>query len=362
MKYASEEFNLKLFFFYLIKRGLYVLASILVGAGLFAGIYFLATEVIAPEDDYEATGKLYLEYTDEIKVENVYINAYTWEDLFKTDDVYNRVHDYLSADDQSADFFTREQLESAVNVTLLTDVRVLTVTAKAPAEMTAVRFADAYMAAISDFALSTNDITEVKVLTPVTSAKRPVKYNRIWRMTLLGAVLGLIVSVFAICILFALDDSFHIPEIFTGRYSIPVLGTFVGNKLPDWNSKALKMEIERVFGTEGKIFFTDADTDEIPEYVTAPLKEMIGQERMVTTGSVGFNPDNAKDLAGEKNIVLLVNAKARNGRKTDRTLSFCEMQGVKPVAAILYDTDAFVYNGYIFSPVKKNKPAEIKEE
>lgn len=361
MKYADEKFNLRLLFIYVLKKSLYLLIGAGIGAVLFGGVYFLAHNVFAPAPKYTATGKLYLEYTDAVKLDNVYINSFTWDDISRTDDVYNRFLEYMWPPNQ--DFIPpREETEAKMNTTLLTDVRVLTITGTDDSPEMAIRIADAYMNAITDFALATNDIVEVKVLTPVTEAKTPVEFNRLARTTLLGVVAGVVITFFIICFAFAADTSYYIPETFEERYKIPVLATFVGNEISEWEKSAMKLKLDKVKGPSGVITIADAVVGNANEKVAEVCTALLGEESVAKVYSPGEIPDSADELAKAETVILLVEASAHNSGVTERTLEFLKFVEVDVKGVILYNADRFIYNAYIWPGTVKKKICKRKEQ
>ena len=81
--YGNEPADLKLLLIYFLKHIRFVAYFIILGALLFASAYYLKTFVFVEEHQYVATSELYLVYADDVRLDNVYINDYTWQNLVK---------------------------------------------------------------------------------------------------------------------------------------------------------------------------------------------------------------------------------------------------------------------------------------
>lgn len=94
-KYEDESADLKLLLIYFIKRIRFVIYFAIIGALIFALAYYFKNFVLVDEHQYVAKSELYLIYADDVRLENVYINDYTWQNLVQTDKAIDYAMEYI---------------------------------------------------------------------------------------------------------------------------------------------------------------------------------------------------------------------------------------------------------------------------
>ncbi len=402
-KYGNEPADLKLMVVYFLKNIHYVLFSALAGLILAALSYYLFTFVLVEEHDYVATGELYLEYATDVRLDNVYINDYTWQGLVHTDKAVDFVMEKLSFT------ITEEELKASVTANLVSDVRFVTLKVTTTDPGRSVEIAQAYQEAIIHFADEMVDIERIVVFTDADTAREITADNKVVNMGLAGMAIGTFLSVFAILFFFTMDDSIHVPATFERRFGIPVIGIF--------HNKTNK-ELQRIDeGTTGKqpgekkalgiiniqaaknnlkvlargcmdIAVTDISITPIgsvPFEMLLYLKLLIEQDEMtaVAIGDLAeadtqfsapnFRMDQKSAFCEDANVaaecakydgtILLVRAGEHNTRMLESTINLFQKQECNIIGVLLYDADYRLLQFYYFTPISlKERPGATEKK
>ena len=92
--YSKEPVDFRLLILVSIRRIRFIIYGICLGALLLGGGYYLGKHIFAGMPIYHAEAEVYLQYIDNVEIENIYINKQTWEDL-----VYNDIIAEYAADE-----------------------------------------------------------------------------------------------------------------------------------------------------------------------------------------------------------------------------------------------------------------------
>lgn len=403
-KYGNEAADLKLLLIYFIKRIRYVFYAVIAGVFLFAATYYLTTYVFADEQQYVVTGEFYLVYSDDVRLDNVYINDYTWQNLIKTDKAVEHAMTKIRSN------VTEEYVRDSVTAGLVSDVRFVTLTVTANEPDLAIEIANAFQDTIFFLAEEMKDIDTVTVFTKPDSAQKVTIDDRTGRMAITGAVLGVVVSVTWIVLQYVFDDSVYVPRQFEQRYGIPVIGTCLHNKgsinisqnmigqktnvdsRQIWTQEALKINYEKY--TEGckKVMVVDTSVQENTDYPFDVLKDAkikLEQEELleiamgdrkeedsfftaddyalIRTASVNEDAEVARECGKADGVVLMVQAGAHNGKLIERAIDLLEKQDSNIKGTLLYDGDTTLYRMYYFETIlfgkanRKNVQTEEEE-
>ena len=336
-----EPLNIKLLLLYLAKR-IYVLGiGILAGALIFGGGYYLKTYVFATPL-YYATSQLYLTYTNNVKIDNIYINDYTWQTLADSDVCVEEALKELPSG------MTPEYLRSVVKAGLESDVRLVTVTVTCENPDEAVQIANAYEKAIVKLKDRMADVTDVQVFTSATAAVKKGFDDRTLRMGLTGGLVGLAASLVALLFAFASDDSIYLPETTTLRYQIPTLLCIAKKNLDltDWDAKAAKKNLDSLLEGKTKVCVTDVSAKEgCSVSDMQPLFEVIQKNTsyqgvLSATEGINQNADAINELKDSDGVILLLKAAGGNAKITERALDYLKIQNVNVLGFVLYGTDS----------------------
>ncbi len=335
----KEPLNLKLLFFYLLKRIWVLVAAAVLFAFFFGGGYYLKNYVFAPAPDYVATSQLYLTYAEEVRLENVYINDYTWQTLAASDACVEEALKELTFD------CTKEYLQNAATAGLESDVRLVTVTVTDKDPDKAVEIAHAYEKAIQKLGERMVDVDEVQIFTSADHAVKKEWDNRTVRMGITGAVIGFAASLMILLFVFSVDDSVYIPETTQIRYHIPTLACIDknGNVIDKWEKEAGSRNLKAVLEGCGKVFFTDiSEENGITEEQAGCLKELLPDSLKsvpVFVKSLAANPDAVDEMTQGDGVIVLLKAGNGNGKMIERSLSYLETQKIPVLGVILYDVN-----------------------
>ena len=335
----KEPLNLKLLMLFLLKKIWILLCGTVLMAVLFGGIYYLKNYVFVPAAQYVATSQLYLTYADDVRLENVYINDYTWQTLADSDACIEEAKKNLSFD------CSNEYLRDVATAGLESDVRLVTVTVTAESPERAVAIANAYEKAIQSLGERMVDVDEVQIFTSASTAVKKEWDNRTVRMSITGAVVGFIASLVILLFVFAVDDSVYLPETTKIRYGIPTLACFdrSGKHISDRQKKETEMNLNTVLEGKTKVFLSDISGPEGIESERMDfVKEQLGEagKVLVLTEGILKNPEAAKAMKESDGVIVLIRAGAGNGKRIEEALAFLEVQEVRVLGAILYDADS----------------------
>ena len=385
--YSKEPVDFRLMVLVSIRRIRFIIYGICLGALIFGGGYYAARNIFSGRPEYKAEAKVYLQYIDNVEIENIYINKQTWEDL-----VYNDIIAEYAADEIGRSL-ELEEVKEKVSATLLTDTRIVVVSAQSTSQAEAKLLANKYAAAICRFAPELKEIEDARILSSASHADKVGFEDRTWAMSASGAIFGGIVSAIAVFLYFIWDTSIYIPSTTELRYGIPTLGLTTDQMRkfsikkdeeyedkPKENKKTefyrLWLQVNFLKITKGlkKIAIVDTSLTDDSHYVInlihSILKEQRNQEiadiesgkikkedvyfsspeyEIVAPGSVNNDPAIAATAAKCEATIVLIKSGDHNGKMIERALDLLRLQEANVVGAILYDVNSSLIKSYVFS-------------
>lgn len=388
--YSKEPVDFRLMLLVSVKRMRFVVYGICIGAILFGGIYYLVKNVLSDETLFSSTSSVYLEYTDKMELEDIYINKHTWETL-----VYN---DYIMtyAQDAAKRIIPPAEAEEKVSATLLTDARIVVITAQSSDLNEAKDLADAFAKAVAKFAPELKEIDSARILKSASAPEIVGFEDRTLNMVIVGAIVGGVISFIIVILYFVWDTSIYVPSVTEIRYGIPALGittdkmrlynrdseeSYLGhmamkaNKKTEFYSKWLEVNYLKVTAGYKKIAVVGTSLLDNTDYVVNHLNCIIKEQReneifkidcceimkedayfsspeyeLISQGSVNMEPQVAVNAAKCDAVIVLIKAGDHNGKLVERALDLLRIQGANVVGAILYDVNSSLIKRYIFSP------------
>ncbi len=343
LNFAKEPFDFKLFFLCFMKRIWIIICAALIGLILVGGGNYLKKVVFAGPVKYEIETSYYVNYNTDPETGTIpiYINEATWESWITMDWFTDRIWTHASELGFQSDSITRENLPEYVSATLLTDVSIPTtyVTAQSPEEATLLN--EAVKKTMADFAEHQEEMKGVEVIdeTPVQEKDRD---DRTVRACILGAVLG----AFAACVLLSFyliaDDSVRVPETFTYRYGLPMLGAVCKG--------------EKRLSAEAASNLTYRLKKDKPDDKLLALELGLKFEGELPEGfeiiNVSELPDAYEKMRASAGVLLLVGAGMRNGKQIEHMLHSLKVQECPVKGALLCDADAKLLKLYYFGRKK----------
>ena len=385
-KYEDEPADLKLLLIYFIKRIRFVAYFTIIGALVFALAYYLKNFVLVDEHQYVATSELYLIYAEDVRLENVYINDYTWQNLVHTDKAIDYAMEYIG--DASV---TEEYLKKVVSAGLESDVRFVTLKVTTDDPELSIQIAQAYQLAIKSLGEEMVDIDTISVFTEADSAEEIVSDDRTLRMAVTGAVIGALLAMFGIILQYVFDDSIYVAKQFEQRFGIPVLGiclrmkkgeiiaeNMVGQKNAVaksrlWGQQAIKLNYKSLTKNCKKIVVADTairSKSEFPFQILKDAKQKLEQDELLAIAmgnmkdedafftspdyeitrveSINDDVDVVEECAKAEGVILMVQMGAHNGKLLERAIDVLIKQECNILGALLYDGDSSLLKMYYY--------------
>lgn len=399
-KYENEPADLKLLLIYFIKRIRFVCYFAIFGALIFASVYYLKTFVFVEEHQYVATGELYLIYADDVRLENVYINDHTWQNLVHTDKAIDCAMEYI--DDATV---TEDFLKEAVTAGLVSDARFVTLKVTTNNPELSIQIAQAYQIAIKELGEEMVDIDTISVFTEADSAEEIISDNRTFRMACTGAVIGTVLSFLGIILQYVFDDSIYIAKQFEQRFGVPVIGICLRAKKNEtvsenlvgqkggaaksrlWGRQVIKLNFRTLTADCQKIAVTDTslrNKNEFPFELLRDAKQKLEQDELLAIAMGNLKDEDAfytsanhsllrlapinedaevaTECAKADGVILLVQMGAHNGKLLERTMDLLVKQDCNVIGALLYDGDPSLLKMYYFDPLPFGSRSERQDE
>lgn len=338
LDFAKEPFDSKLFTLRFLKSIWIVFAGALLGVILIGGGNYLTKVVFGGPTLYEIETEYYVNYyTDPTtgRVNN-YINEATWKSWVTTDWFKDRIWEHaleLGLPGDAA--VTKESLPDYVSATLLTDLHIPVTYVQEETENVTQLLNEAVKLTMADFAERQEEILGVEVIdeTPIHVKDRD---DRTFRACILGAVLGAFVSGLLLALSVVADSTIHVPETFTYRYGLAMLGTLCkGKKELTAEAKAnLAFKFEK---TEKKLLLLATEGMQVPEALLAEGFEVVEREAL---------PGAYEKLREAEGVLLLVEAGKSSGKSMEHLLHELKLQECLVKGAMLSEADAGLLKAY----------------
>lgn len=385
--YSKEPVDFRLMVLVSIRRIRFIIYGICLGALIFGGGYYAARNIFSGRPEYKAEARVYLQYIDNVEIENIYINKQTWEDL-----VYNDIIAEYAAEEIGRSL-ELEEVKEKVSATLLTDTRIVVVSGQSTSQAEAKLLANKYAEAICRFAPELKEIEDARILSSASHADKVGFEDRTWAMSASGAIFGGIVSAIAVFLYFIWDTSIYIPSTTELRYGIPTLGLTTDQMRkfsikkdeeyedkPKENKKTefyrLWLQVNFLKITKGlkKIAIVDTSLTDDSHYVINLIHNILKEQRnkeisdiesgriqkedayfsspdyeIVAPGSVNNDPTIAATAAKCDATIVLIKSGDHNGKMIERALDLLRLQEANVVGAILYDVNSSLIKSYVFS-------------
>ena len=353
--FAEEPVDLKLLCLRMMRKAGIILAATVVGALVLGGIFYLKETVFSPDEAYQVVGETYIDYIPEeaYGISRVYITDEVWKSLVKSDDFIESIENELSLQGYAV---SREKIVSSIQAGVISDSRIVTTTVKAGDPQLAVAMSEALQNAILDFCRDRQEIAESFVMTAPEEAQRKVWAEGTATAVMIGAILGLLISVVAFLFSYVMDDSVYLPVTFEKRYGLPMFGTL--------QSEELAVNAKQFCKGCGKLAVAGVAADFAVEEVVKVLKS--AETQFVAVGGVELNAAWTAQLKEADGVVLAIASGRRDGRQIERIIDFLRKQEIVMKGAVLCDADekliARYYKPGLFAKGKKNCEKEQAEE
>lgn len=200
IKYADAGMDMKKWMLLLLRKCGIVLAAAVIGAVLGGMIYTIVRTVPESEREYQAISKVYLDFAaDETGQVYQEYNGYTWNDLMVTDPILDVTMSYLPEE------YTREEVMAATEATILSDLRLLTVTITTNQKESTDAILTATDRALEEYGSNAKEFIQITTI-QTTQAQLVVADSRLVQAVLIGIVIALAVTLLGMLLYYVLDD------------------------------------------------------------------------------------------------------------------------------------------------------------
>ncbi len=339
LSFAKEPFDSKLFIICFVKKLGIVFVAMVIGAALVGGANYLKKVVFGGPVQYEITSTYYIDYyTDpQTGAINSFVNEATWESLIDADWFTERIWHHALELGMMPDNYNVSQadLPGFLSADLLTDVHMpssMVVTENA--ELTKVLNESVQMT-IFDFADEQPEILGVKVMDE-TALQEKDRDDRTLRACILGAVLGGFAACVGIALWLIADDSVYVPETFSFRYGIPMLGAL--EKKETELSEAVKVNLQYIFRDKKSVALYCVDSE-------TKIPECDWPEKFAGLKATNLEETYEK-LREAGAVLLLIKAGACNGKEIEHCLHELTIQNIDVQGALLIQVDSALLKWY----------------
>lgn len=339
LKFAKEPFDFKLFVLRFLQKIWIVLVAMVIGMVLFGVGHYLAKVVFSGPAQYQITTSYYVDYymNPETGVVDNYINEATWESLIDTDWFIDRVWDYSLENGEVLEKWNvkRDDLTDFLSADLLTDIRMpcSMVVTESP-ELTSV-LNEAVQLTFKDFGKQQPEMLDVRILDE-TPLKEKDKDVRTLRACILGALLGAFFGCVGVSFVIIMDDTIIIPEVFTYRYAVPMLGV-LGAGEKELSEEAGANIRYRFREKKDVAMITLRQQDSVPQ---CPMPEGFKQVKENTAEAY------YEALRQSDGVLLWVEAGVNSGKGLEHLLHELAVQDIPVQGAVLYNGNRKLLKAY----------------
>lgn len=200
LQYVDAGMDMKKYMLCLLKKIPLILAVTAFCALLGALVYTIVRTVPESEQEYRAFSKIRLDFAvDETGEVYQEYNGYTWNDLMATDPILNLTMENLTAD------YDKEEVAAATKAEILSDLRVLTITITTHSEERTDAILGATTQALETYGSLAKEFIQIETI-QTTEAKLVVADSRMAQAVLVGALLGLALSLLVVNLYYVMDD------------------------------------------------------------------------------------------------------------------------------------------------------------
>ena len=353
----DEQLNVRCFYLRLVKKAGWIpLAAVL---GLVAGavLYSAVTRVTQPVL-MESDVQLYLHFVENASGDKVYdyYNAYTWNDLLRSEGVRNALQDpavketaraaykqvisIAGRDDTVVEEDWLSGAEERVTVTAEqpSDIRVLWVRTRAPEAADALQMSTWMAHALVKYGEENEVFRSIEITQPGGIPRKAVYPERFRTAMAAGAVTGALLGLFVLLVLQLLDEAVYVPEEAEKRYGLPVVAVMTEDAdCPELLMREAKQNLAAMRGEEGeRVVLTTAD---------GKACEVLSGKAADRGLALRFLPPG-EQIPGRKTVLLGVQAGKKDAALTAHLLSQARAAGLQAEGIVLTGADGAFLKRY----------------
>lgn len=315
---------------YITKLPLLFLLAV-AGAILGSGLNLFMALADASDIVYVSETEYYIDFADGRYEARDYYNAFTWNDVLKTDLILGKAMDILG------DGYAEDDVRKMISAEMPSDVRYLTVLVRGaqPSEVAEVK--DAIGAALEAFPASKKElfdsIEQIKDLEIVQEEKQYFT----WRAAFLGALIFLAAGIFVTAAAVSMGSAFYTKNDVMKILGIPACGmTFKGNKPIKRQLEMLQGNLRLLSEEYHKILLMDA-SDGV--YAEAFLKYIADNNLADVSGFGVYAPGRDAEMTSDMAILAVVPFARQYREKIADEINYAALHGGKVAAAVLTQVD-----------------------
>lgn len=253
-----------------------LLMLIVLGAGI-GGVSYQVARAMRMPITYEAVSKLYISFgVDESGEIYQYYNGYTWNELLDTDPIISKIEENLPAG------YTREQVIEATEGTILSDIRLLTVTVQGSDEKSVREIQAAVELGLENYAQESEELKRIDTIR-TQEPERVYWDDKTVTACVTGAVILTVVGVIVLALIYVMDDAVYVQADIEKRYPYKALGMMMeSQKGLQPYARELTANITYLLGDNRKFALIDMDNHidlragELERLLNAGENEFIG--------------------------------------------------------------------------------------
>lgn len=253
-----------------------LLMLIVLGAGI-GGVSYQVARAMRMPITYEAVSKLYISFgVDESGEIYQYYNGYTWNELLDTDPIISKIEENLPAG------YTREQVIEATEGTILSDIRLLTVTVQGSDEKSVREIQAAVELGLESYAQESEELKRIDTIR-TQEPERVYWDDKTVTACVTGAVILTVVGVIVLALIYVMDDAVYVQADIEKRYPYKALGMMMeSQKGLQPYARELTANITYLLGDNRKFALIDTDNHidlragELERLLNAGENEFIG--------------------------------------------------------------------------------------
>lgn len=243
MDYTDEKLNVRCFYLKLLQRAWISLAFCAGGALVFLFMY-MAVTLFTRSHTYQADVQIYLHFKENQSDDRVYAyyNAYTWNDIVKSDQVEDLIEETLESDNFREEIlsveekawleanegakktlFSKARMKDVIRIELPSDLRIMWIYVTDKDPIYAAVLSRAAAEAMISFGEKSEVLRSVEIMS-IGEPQESVYVDRRLAAVLAGVVCGFFVSLLYLWARLLLSDAIYVPEEAERRYQLPVIG------------------------------------------------------------------------------------------------------------------------------------------
>ena len=195
----------------------FLLMLVVLGA-VIGGVSYQVARAMRMPITYEAVSKLYISFgVDESGEIYQYYNGYTWNDLLDTDPIVSQIEKHLPTG------YSRQQVIDATQATILSDIRLLTVTVQGSDEKYVREIQTAVEAGLESYAQESEELKRIDTIR-TQEPERVYWDDKTVTACVTGAVVLLVIGLLSLAMIYVMDDAVYVQADIEKRYPYKALG------------------------------------------------------------------------------------------------------------------------------------------